>query len=596
MGKKQGNRYVAVLLWVLIFSPLWCFAAEVSVEGTMNGLLNRLYATFTPDELCTLDNARLEPIITPKERVVLATKHWYFDADAPVVVSVLRNIDQKVTPFWLPESGFKKTDMTVKNVEGWTYEVWQKPFPAGHIGLGINGFENFRPHYLVCVGPQTPGAKVALTGFHPEGQTIEEMKDGAKTYLDWTELVLKDVPEPLKGQQLLHTIRGRARETALVEGSFRKTPFPASEKPSPVFLTWSNDPQTTQTIQWRTSTAISDGAAQYRKKRSNDKFERINATALIMEDRMLANDRRCKWHTAQLQGLNSGTTYEYQVGSPSKNQWSEIVEFTTAPSKTKRFRFFYCSDTHSHKDWGDLLAATFERYPATAFCTVSGDLVGTGLEREDWDMFLTYGEPMFRSRPIVPAIGNHDAQLGLGPGMYLDIFNLPKNGPNEIGPEHAYTFRYSNAQFFILDVMSDTAPQTAWLQEVLPKSDATWKFAIFHFPLYSQELEYEELKQEWGGVFDEFHMDFVLTGHVHNHLRTYPMRAGQRVDSIAEGTIYITSVSIPSDALHEPKPDFVEAWAGGGGFCNIFEVDGNHCSFQAVTADGTVKDEFKVKK
>ncbi|HPO14559.1 MAG TPA: metallophosphoesterase family protein [Candidatus Hydrogenedentes bacterium] len=596
MIKKLSSLFHFVLFAVILFLSSGGWTAEATVDEVMNGLVNRLYATFSPDDLCALDNARLETIITPKEREVLATKHWYFDVDVPVVVSVLRNVDQKTIPFWLAESGFKKTDLVVKNVENWTYEVWQKSFPPGQVGLGINGFENFRPHYLVCVGPQTPGAKVTLSGFYPEGQTVEEMKDGAMTYLDWTELVLKDVPESLKGQQFLHTIRGRARETALVEGSFRKTPFPSSEKPEPVFLTWSEDPRTTQTIQWRTSTSVPDGVAQYRKKRSNDKFERINATALVMEDRMLANDRRCKWFTAQVQGLNSGTTYEYQVGSPSKHQWSEVSEFTTAPSKSKGFRFFYCSDTHSHKDWGDLLAATFERYPKTAFCTVSGDLVGTGMEREDWDMFLTYGEPMFRMRPIMPAIGNHDAQLGLGPGMYLDIFNLPENGPKGIRPERAYTFHYSNAQFFILDVMSDTQLQKTWLREELAKSDATWKFAVFHFPIYSQELEYEELKKEWGDVFDEYHMDFVLTGHVHNHLRTYSMHAGKRVGSISEGTVYITSVSIPSDALHEPKPDFVEAWAGGGGFCNIFEVDGKHVSFQAMTADGAVKDEFKVKK
>ncbi len=581
---------------VFTFLTPWIWAEETPVDGVMNTLINRLYATYKPDQLCVLDEAMLQPLILPGERKVLASEYWCFEVDAPVIVSVLRNVDQKVVPFWLADSGFTKTGMQVKNTEDWTYEVWQKAFPKGRVGLGINGFDNFRPHYLVCVGPQTPGTNAALSGFFPKEQLVEEMKDGAKTYLDWTELVLKEVPEALRGQQLLTTIRGRARETALVNGAFRKTPFPSSDKPDPVYLTWSEDPQTTQTIQWRTNAAVSDAVVQYRKKHGSAKFERVNAASQIMDDKMLANDRRCKWHTAVLRGLNSGTSYEYQAGSPSKNQWSKIAEFTTAPSKTKCFTFFYCSDTHSHKDWGDLLAATFERYSKTAFCTVSGDLVGTGLEREDWDMFLTYGAPMFHKRPVMPVIGNHDAQLGLGPGMYLDIFNLPQNGPNEIGPERAYTFAYSNAQFFMLDVMSDTAPQTAWLRAELAKSSATWKFAVFHFPLYSQELEYEALKQEWGGVFDEFHMDFVLTGHVHTHLRTYPMRAGKRVESPKDGTIYITSVSIPSDPLRGPKPDFAEAWVGGGGFINIFEVDGNHCKFQAVTANGEVKDEFKVKK
>jgi hypothetical protein len=570
-------------------------SAENSVDSVMDAVLTRLYANFNADALCKLDDAAVQAFLTPEERRTFATKHWCFDANVPVIVSVLRNVKQPVAPFWLAETGFEKTALQAVNQDGWTYEVWQKPFPAGRIELGINGFDDFRPHYFVCVGPQHAGDTLTLSGFYPANQTVTEMKEGAPTYLDWTELVLTSVPERLRGQQLLPTIRGRAREAALVD-AFRTTPFPSSEKPAAVFLTWSGDPKTTQTIQWRVSPNVADGVVRYREKASTAPFREASAVSAKMEDRLLANDRFCNWFRATLSGLKPGTAYEYQVGSRQRDAWSDRADFITEPGENAPFSFLYCSDTHSHKDWGDLLKAVFDRYPQAAFCTVSGDLVGTGLHRDDWDTFLGYGAPMFQRRPIMPAIGNHDAQLGLAPRMYLDIFGLPENGPRELEAKRAYTFTYSNAQFFVLDVMSDTGLQQTWLREQLAASKAAWKFAIFHFPFFVNGAEYAELEKKWGDLFDEYHVDAVLTGHVHQHIRSYPMRGGKRAASPREGTVYITSVSIPSEPLPEPMPDWAEAWVKDCALCNVFEVDGNRCVFRAVAADGAVKDEMVLEK
>ncbi|MCC6488760.1 MAG: metallophosphoesterase family protein [Candidatus Hydrogenedentes bacterium] len=570
-------------------------SAQESVEEAMDGLLTRLYATQSLSALYAIDDARALKLITPEERHAFATKHWYFDVDVPVVVSIMRNIEQRHVPFWLEEAGFAKTALTVENMEGWVYEVWQKESAAGRVELGINGFDNFRPHYFVCVGPQEPGVKVTLSNFHPANQTVLSMQKGSMTYHDWTELVLTKVPKELTGQQLLPTIRGRGSEAALV-GSFRRTPYPSSIQAGPIFLTWSQDPRHTQTVQWRTSTSVQDGVVRYRIKGSGTDFAQVDATRNTMKDRMLANDRYCHWFSAVVPDLAPGTNYEYQVGSPALNVWSATGEFQTAPDGDQPFSFFYCSDTHSSKYWSRLLNANFQRHPDTNFWVISGDLVGTGMEREDWDLFLKYGEGMFRTRPVMPAIGNHDAQLGLGAGMYLDIFGLPENGPAGITPESAYTFNYSNAQFFVLDVMSESEPQRIWLEQELAKSTAVWKIAIFHFPLYSNEEAYPRLEKGWATLFDTYHVDLVLTGHVHTHMRTYPMRAGKRVGSASEGTVYITSVSIPSRPAGKRKPRFAEVWVGGGSLCNRIEVDGKNLTFNALGYDGVSKDSFTLTK
>jgi hypothetical protein len=568
--------------------------AQASLDEAMDGLVTRLYATRTLDQLYALTHDEVLAELTAQERNAFATQYWSFDVNVPVVVSIMRNTGQENLPFWIEATGFQKTDMIVKNAEDWEYEVWQKEFSAGRVELGVNGLESFTRPYFVAVGATNAGDVLELSNFFPESQRVLDMTPGSMIYHDWTELVLTEVPESMAGHKLLPTYRGRGKEAGLV-GSFRETPFPSSIAPDPVYLTWSADPRTTQNIQWRTNDTLADGVVRYREKGASA-FQETTAIAERMEDRMLANDRYCQFYTAVLEDLKPATTYEYQAGSSSAGAWSALAEFVTAPDEAAPFSFFHCSDTHSNEQWGALLAETFARHPDTNFCVISGDLVGTGMEREDWDMTLEYGEPMFHTRPIMPTVGNHDAQLGLGAGMYLDIFGLPENGPKENLPETAYTFRYSNAEFFVLDVMSDTNPQGIWLEEQLKKSDAHWKIAIFHFPFYAREKSYSDLHEAWGTLFDRYHVDLVLTGHIHTYMRTHPMRAGEPVESTKDGTVYVTSVSIPGRPTRGDKPAFAAAAAGGGLLCNVISVDGDRLTFRAETVGGEVKDEFVIEK
>lgn len=569
--------------------------AQDSVDEAMDAIVTRLYQDLTLEQLYALDNARVFELITPEERAVFATKHWYFDTNVPVTVSVMRNIEQKVVPFWLEERGFTKTDLRLTNAEGWEYEVWQKEFAAGRVELGVNGFDNFRPHYLVGVAPQEAGAELNLSSFHPANQTVLTLEPGAMTYHDWTELVLEEVPDALRGQKLLTTIRGRGKEAALV-GAFRETPFPSSNAPGPVYLTWSDDPTTTQTVQWRTNTEVRDGVVQFWPEGDDNARKEVSAAFESMEDRMLANDRYCHWFSTQIDGLSPATTYGYRVGSPSTGTWSEPATFTTAPADAAPFTFLFCTDTHSNELWGQVMKSTFEKHPEAAFVAISGDLVGTGLEREDWDMFLTYGEEVFRTRPVMPAIGNHDAQLGLGAGMYLDIFGLPENGADGIPKEASYTFTYGNTEFFVLDVMSETAPQSAWLETQLAASDAVWKIAVLHFPIYTHELAYPTLAEGWATLFDKYHVDVALSGHIHRHFRTYPLHGGEIVDSPAEGTVYVTSISIPTRGGSRGPVGLLEAVVPGEYFCNVISVDNNRLEFTSVNPDGEVKDRFVIEK
>lgn len=569
-------------------------APESSVKQTIEAIVARLYATLDQEKLLALDEQALQGLITDEERSVLARRYWYFDVNVPVTVSVMRHVEQATVPFWLPQAGFKKTEMVVKNEE-YTYEVWQKDFPAGRVELGINGFDKHRQHYFVAVGPQEPGTVVTLSNIFPSDQVLYEMRPGATIYHDWSELVLTEVPKALEGQVLLPTIRGRAREAHLIQ-AFRQTPFPSGAKPDHIMLTWSDDPRTTQTIQWRTNTTVPDGMVRFKEKDAAS-WSEVEAERVVIDDLMLANDRRVHRFTAVLRRLKPGTTYTYMVGSPSGDQWSEENEFITAPDGPTPFSFVFLSDTHNSAVSGQVLTRAFEHDPQADFFTVSGDLVGTGQYRSDWDQLFEHFRGVLARRPFVPSIGNHDVIDGLGADMYLASFALPTNGPKKLENERAYSFEYSNALFLILDSCSDIKDQTQWLEDQLAKSKATWKFAVFHFPPYSREEDYPEIRREWGTLFDRYHVDIVLSGHVHRYMRTHPLKAGKIVASPAEGTIYMISVAVPRRGGTPLQPEYAAAVDQSGlPMYQWFSIDGNRLVSRAYDIEGAVCDELIIEK
>lgn len=573
------------------------YPAEPSVARTVNQVVERMRATLGEDELTRLDEQGIQRFITPADRQVLATQYWHFEANVPVVVSVMRDVGQNEQPFWLTDAGFRKTELKVVNEE-YQYEVWEKRFDAGRVGLGINGFAKHRPHYFICVRPEHPGDRLALSRFFPTDQQVLEMRKGALIYHDWPELVLTEVPEPLQGARLLPTIRGRAREAQLVQG-FRRTPSPSGAKPDQVVLTWSESPRTTQTIQWRTRLAGEGGAVRYRAAKGGAQapWKETKAERRVISDRFLINDPAVSHYTATLRHLKPSTEYVYTVGGASPELRSEPADFCTAPEDSSRFTFLFLSDTHNSPVCGKLLSQALRQFPEAAFCTITGDLVSTGQYRDDWDQFFEATRSFADRRPLVPVLGNHDTLDGLGADLYLALFGLPNNGPRRLQPERCYSFQYANALFLVLDATASVVDQAPWLEAQLSRSKAKWKFALFHFPPYAPDDSNPEIVRGWCPLFDKYHVDFVLGGHVHHALRTYPMNHGKSVASPSLGTIYLLTVAVPNHPLRQAEPDYAAALDDSGlPVYQAFTIEGNRLVTRSCDLQGNIRDELVIEK
>jgi len=561
------------------------------IGGTVQRIITRMRQSLSHAQMLAMDRATVERFITDDDRSVLANRYWTFRVDAPATVSIMRHTGQEEPPFWLKTRGFKLTPLKVRSQE-YEYEVWQKQFPAGPVGLGINCFNRHRVHYFVSVGPQGGGRQPRVTDIVPalHGQSV--MRKGASMYHDWSDLTLVDVPKELEGQVLLPTIRGRAREAHFV-GGFRQTALPSTLRPSGVALTWPDDPKTSVAIQWRTSPAAREGWVEW--KRAGDRsWSRTEASNVMVADHRILNDPEVRLHTATLAGLRPDTAYEYRIGPVPAGP---IESFRTAPAAGTSVSFVWLSDTHSKADTARLLERALLIDPGIAFAAITGDLVGTGQFRDDWDLFFAHTEAFAKRRPIVPTMGNHDTIDGLGADLFLSHFALPRNGARTIAPERSYAFTYANTLFVILDCTEDIAAQTGWLEGVLRSSNARWKLALFHFPPYSTDEDYPDIRQEWCTLFDRYHVDFVLSGHVHQLERSHPVRGGKVVSDPADGTIYLMTVSVgQGPGVTPPPPWAIVKTAPIVPVCHVIQINDRGAHLRAIDAAGKTWDELNVTK
>lgn len=569
-----------------------------SVHDVTAGVIDRMKETLDPEDLMKLRPQQVLEFLTDVEREVLGEHYLTFDVDVPVVLSVMRDEKLGAEPFWLEDRTFAKTNLRVK-AGGRYYDVWEKSFEKGTVGLGLNTISGRGEHYFVAMRPVNSGDSVNVTNVYPGSHRLRTMKLGTLAYSDGGDK-LEEIPAELEGQVLLQGRDDRRRETKMID-IFRTTPYPASAEPDHVVLTWSEDPKSTQTIQWRVSTEVDKGVVEYMRKADFERFrprqpKRVDAALAVMNTPTLVNDPVVHRFTATLRDLEAATTYVYSVGDGSESGWSSQGEFTTAPEIVEPFSFIYMGDAQNGLErWGSLIQQSHIRRPESKFFVMAGDLVNRGQDRDDWDTYFENAMGVFEHRQIITVPGNHEYQGG-DCQMYLEMFTLPEGSP--VG-EKAYTIEYSNALFVMLDSNISATTQAEWLDKVLGESDATWKFVVYHHPAYSSAPRRNNLgvRKVWGPIFDKHHVDVALQGHDHAYLRTYPMKDEQRAASAEEGTIYIVSVS-GTKFYDQGDFDYTEF-----GMTNVatyqlldIQISGDRLVYRAFDVEGNVRDHFIIEK
>jgi hypothetical protein len=377
--------------------------------------------------------------------------------------------------------------------------------------------------------------------------------------------------------------------------TIRATDYPSSRVPDGITLTWSGDPKTTQTVQWRTSDQAETGVLRYRSA-GTEAWTQVESSVAPRLTERLANDQEIARHTVELNGLQPATRYEYQVGFAFG--WTATHTFTTAPADPVPFQFGYIGDSQEGLlDYGALMEKARERFPQAAFWLHAGDLVNRGCDRDDWDLFFHASRNVFSDYTLVPAIGNHDDCDVLDPRLYTDFLELPKNGSDGVPQEHSYSYTYGEALFVVLNSNLSAEAQAPWLEETLKNSTATWKFTLWHHPAYAskENRDNEEVREYWVPLLDKYKVDIAFQGHDHAYMRTFPMRDNEIKETPAEGTIYLVAVS-GTKYYDQVDRDYMAVGFEELSTYQIIDLEGKTLSYKAYDIDGKVVDEFTIEK
>lgn len=308
-----------------------------------------------------------------------------------------------------------------------------------------------------------------------------------------------------------------------------------------------------------------------------------------------------------LDGLDPETPYYYEITAISgdgEEMKSGVLTFGTAVNPTSAFSFNIIGDTesrpHVNHRLGELI---FEERPH--FLLHLGDVTDGGREphKFEWNYeYFTGITPVASRIPVFPVAGNGESDLY----WYNRYHKLPE-------PEAYYSFRYGNAEFFMLnsnanEELKKGAVQYEWLKQKLAASTAKWKFvAHHHCPVSSDENDYGDT---WKGktsgqgdpkfddlkpLYEAMGVDVVFYGHVHAYERSWPLKEG-KVDK-ENGVVYIQSGGAGGH-LEDFTPthnSFSNRVQRGNHYCRVDIFDGSFL-FKMYDIEGRLKDFMEIKK
>ncbi|MEZ4702209.1 MAG: PA14 domain-containing protein [Rhodothermales bacterium] len=350
--------------------------------------------------------------------------------------------------------------------------------------------------------------------------------------------------------------------------------------------------KTSMAILWETEEPATT-RVEYGESRLGDKAPNLSMHVDLPGTRAM--------HEVVLEGLKPETKYFWRVVSQmgdGRELASEPSTFRTAVNDSSAYAFVLFGDTQDNPEvWGRIAQLGWQERPN--FGLIAGDLVQRGGDIQNWlEEFFAPANTLMRRVPLYPAIGNHEDDH---PNYYKYIYAPP--------PEYYYTFRYGNAQFFMVDTnrdVSEGSEQYEWLERELAMSDAMWKIVVHHHPPYSSEENdhgdtatgsstYGTHARNLVPLYELYGVDFCLFGHVHMYERTWPILDG-RVNQ-KNGVIYINSGG-GGGGLEDfaPTRSWFSAKVKSVHHFGYFVVHDKTIFFQAIDEEGRLFDSFQLEK
>lgn len=189
------------------------------------------------------------------------------------------------------------------------------------------------------------------------------------------------------------------------------------------------------------------------------------------------------------------------------------------PLKGNSVRFAVIGDNGTGQQPELDVAAQMQRYwnvVKYGFVTMDGDNIYGGHKPSDFKAKFEdpYKPLLDEGVKFYASLGNHDDPT-------LEINYKPYN----MGGNRYYTFKKGPVEFFVLDSNYMDPKQLAWVEDQLKTSDAKWKIAYFHHPMFTDAKFHGpdlDLRAQLMPLFAKYGVNVVLSGHEHVYERVKP--------------------------------------------------------------------------
>jgi hypothetical protein len=160
-----------------------------------------------------------------------------------------------------------------------------------------------------------------------------------------------------------------------------------------------------------------------------------------------------------------------------------------------------------------------------------------------------------------------------------------------MGGKRFYTYEKKDVQFFALDSNYMDKDQQRWLEEELSKSNAKWKIAYFHHPLYSSGAAHGsevDLRSIIEPLFIKYNLNVVFAGHEHFYERIKPQKGISHFT--AGGSAKLRTGDIMNNTGLTAKGFDTEQTF------MLVEIDGDVLRFQTITRRGKRIDSGEIRR
>jgi len=210
------------------------------------------------------------------------------------------------------------------------------------------------------------------------------------------------------------------------------------------------------------------------------------------------------------------------------------------------------------------------------FVTMDGDNIYGGHSPHDFRVKFEkpYKALLDEGVKFYASLGNHD-------DPQIEINYKPYN----LNGEHYYAFSKKNVDFFVLDSNYMTPQKLSWLEGKLKGSNAKWKIAYFHHPLYTCAKFHGpdvDLRNQLMPLFTKYGVNVVWSGHEHVYERIKPQQGIYFFLEGNSGELRYHNIRSACD-LDQVGFDTDRTFM-------LVEVDGDQLYFQTIARSGATVD------